>query len=118
MPAKHGKVSMLGTFSVRDKIILCSLNAIALVECSMSMESWRNLILCLLYRKKKASKRGRKFTVTRRRARRRGFENLRKYQALVTGVFLLLLMAFMVFKPTIHHQIWMKPCSSENRHLR
>ena len=57
MPAEHGKVSMLGTFSARDKIIGRSVNAIARVECSMSMESRRNLLLNTLYMKKKASER-------------------------------------------------------------
>ena len=72
---------MLGTFSARDKIIPRSVNAIGRVECSMSMESQRNLLLCTLYMKKKASERQRKFTVMRRRARRRRFENFRKYEA-------------------------------------
>ena len=48
------KVSMLGTFLARDKIIPCSLNAIARVECSLSTELQKYLLLSLLYVKKKA----------------------------------------------------------------
>ena len=74
----------LGTFSARDKIIPRTVNDIARVECSMSVESRRNLLLCLLYMKKKASERRRKFTVMRRRSRRRRFEIFRKYEAVYT----------------------------------
>ena len=55
---------------------LRSVNTIARFECSTSMESRRNLFLCLLYMKK-ASERQIKFTVMRK-AR---FKNFRKYEA-------------------------------------
>ena len=69
---------MLGTFSASHKIIPRSVNTIARVECRMLMELRRNLLLCLLYMKKKLSERRTKFTVMRRRARRRRFENFRR----------------------------------------
>ena len=72
---------MLVTFSACDKIIPRSVNTIARVECSMSMESRRNLLLYTLYMKKKTSERRRKFTVMRRRASRKRFENFRKSEA-------------------------------------
>ena len=50
-------VPMLGSFSARDKIIQRSVNTIARDECSMAIESQRNILLSLLCMKKKTVER-------------------------------------------------------------
>ena len=74
-------VSMLGSFSACDKNIQRSVNTIARDEYSMAMESRRNVLLSLLCVKKNATERQRRFTVMRRRTRRRCLEEFQKQQA-------------------------------------
>ena len=81
-------VSMLSSFSARDKIIQRSVNTIARDECSMAIESQRNILLSLLCMKKKVIKRQRRFTVMKRRARTRRLEEFQKQQAQEAALFL------------------------------